>query len=111
MLRSTYNTRIVLQDGLMDNAWQMGELWKRKMQQLAINSGLQIQNVRGKGLILAFDCETTEERDAMVQGLYEDHDMLVLGCGPRTVRFRPNLAVTEEDILEGCTRVGRYLSQ
>ena len=52
--------------------------------------------VRGRGLFCAFDLPTTEERDRLVARAY-GNGLLLLGCGPRTVRFRPALSLTEAE--------------
>jgi acetylornithine/succinyldiaminopimelate/putrescine aminotransferase len=36
--------------------------------------------------------------------------MIVLPCGPRSVRFRPTLSVTPEAIAEGVARLERVIA-
>ncbi|MCK4577303.1 MAG: aminotransferase class III-fold pyridoxal phosphate-dependent enzyme, partial [Candidatus Marinimicrobia bacterium] len=61
-----------------------------------------VSNVRGQGLFCAFDLPSATERDAVTGTLY-NNGAIVLGCGAKSVRFRPHLTVTNEqlDILHG----------
>jgi L-lysine 6-transaminase len=59
-----------------------------------------IGNVRGKGLMCAYDVKTTELRSQFLAECAKRH-MLILPCGTRTVRFRPALNVPMEDIARG----------
>jgi L-lysine 6-transaminase len=59
-----------------------------------------ISNVRGKGLMCAFDVKTPELRGKFLSACAEDH-MLVLPCGTRSVRFRPILNISLSDIEKG----------
>jgi L-lysine 6-transaminase len=48
----------------------------------------------------AFDLPDTRTRDALRQACF-DRNMLILGCGQRSVRFRPVLDVEQADIDAG----------
>ena len=57
----------------------------------------QISNVRAKGVIMAFDLPNQEVRDTFIQNIME-LGLLCLSAGEKTVRFRPHLAVTQEEM-------------
>jgi L-lysine 6-transaminase len=59
-----------------------------------------IENVRGKGLMCAYDIKTAELRSKFLAECTKRH-MLILPCGTKTVRFRPALNVPMEDIERG----------
>ncbi|MDR2780574.1 MAG: L-lysine 6-transaminase [Synergistaceae bacterium] len=59
-----------------------------------------IYNVRGKGLMCAYDIKTPELRAKFLDECSKRH-MLILPCGTHTVRFRPALNVPLEDIARG----------
>ena len=63
--------------------------------------------MRGRGLFVAFDLETREERDAMVVDLRTAEHVIVLPCGERSIRFRPALSVSEDEIDEALGATGR----
>ena len=67
-----------------------------------------MSNARGLGLMCALDLPTAELRGKVVRRCFED-GMIVLPCGPRSVRFRPTLSVTAEAIAEGVTRLERAI--
>lgn len=59
-----------------------------------------VSNVRGKGLMCAYDLKDSQVRDRFIRACWSKR-MLVLPCGERSVRFRPALNVSLEDIREG----------
>ena len=59
-----------------------------------------IRNVRGKGLMCAFDVCCPECRDKLLSECMKNH-MLILGCQGTTIRFRPALNVPVSDIEKG----------
>lgn len=95
MIRSTKITGIVLEDQLAENATKMGDRWAANLKS---HENRVIDNVRNLGLLMAFDCETTKDRDEFVDVLYKKYNLLALTSGTNTVRFRPHLAVKEQDI-------------
>ncbi|MFE3845500.1 L-lysine 6-transaminase [Thermoplasmatota archaeon] len=56
-----------------------------------------ISNARGKGLMCAFDLKNPEKRDELRKKLYSN-GLIILGCGEKTIRFRPPLIISEEEI-------------
>ena len=57
----------------------------------------ELKNPRSCGLIAAFDLEDREQRDSLVQELY-NNGMLVNKTGKRSVRLRPPLSLNNDDI-------------
>jgi L-lysine 6-transaminase len=47
----------------------------------------------------AFDCPSPKQRDALKKQLY-DNQLIVIGCGASTIRFRPPLIISSEEIDE-----------
>ena len=68
-----------------------------------------VTNPRGKGLLCAFDLPDKATRDKVVNQTYEG-GAIVLGCGPRSGRFRPALNVTAAELDEGLAVVERALA-
>lgn len=96
MIRATEILSVVEAEGLAENAATQGALWKQGMLDLAKGYD-QVTNVRGLGLIMAFDLPKGSARDAFLKSA-ESEGLLGLSCGPRSVRFRPHLAVTADDV-------------
>ena len=53
--------------------------------------------MRGKGLFCAFDLSSSEIRDKLITKV-EEEGALILGCGHRSIRFRPHLNISKNEI-------------
>ena len=68
-----------------------------------------IQNSRGLGLLCAFDFKTSELRDNFKQYCL-DNKLIILGCGEKSIRFRPPLNVTQTGLDEGLNIIEKVLN-
>lgn len=93
MVRSKYIIDIILEDGLVANAANVGRYFLDKLQEVP-----RITNVRGRGLMLAFDLETDNARNDILQKLRQE--AAILACGERSIRIRPHLTFSKEDVDE-----------
>lgn len=99
MVRATQILQIIEEDKLCENAAMVGAYLKSNLEALAQEFDI-IKNVRGKGLLCAFDFPEKKMRDAFIQkGL--DKNVMFLGCGSQTIRFRPALCIEKKHIDEG----------
>ncbi len=80
---------------LLKSVNRVGEKLREGLQQLPI-----ITNVRGLGLMIAFDVESTDKRNELLDKI-ENH-VLALKCGPRSIRLRPHLSFSEKDADMAC---------
>lgn len=94
-VRSQRYLEIVRDDHLLDNARRQGEQLRQGLLRFEDQSEA-VTNVRGVGLLVAFDLPTTAQRDHVVQECM-NRGLLVLSCGERSVRLRPALDVRNED--------------
>ena len=99
MVRFDRTLEIIEEDKLVDNAATVGAHLLRRLHELA-DSHPSVHNVRGLGLMCAFDLPTREFRDRVLQRCY-DEGLVILGCGKRSIRFRSPLTITEAEIAEG----------
>ncbi|RJP76926.1 MAG: L-lysine 6-transaminase [Candidatus Zixiibacteriota bacterium] len=97
MVRVAKYLEIMDEEHLLDNASRMGQVLLTGLQGLAEEFPHLISNARGRGLMCAFDLPHTAARNVFRQKLY-DNGLAILGCGDRTIRFRPPLVVKEEHI-------------
>ncbi|MES2653679.1 MAG: L-lysine 6-transaminase [Bacteroidota bacterium] len=96
MVRSTQILQIVADDKLCENATSVGQYLIEKLDILAQKHD-KMSNVRGRGLLAAFDFPTKEMRNTFIQkGM--DHNVMFLGCGNQTIRFRPALCIEKQHI-------------
>ena len=82
-----------------------------ELQALASRHPYVISNVRGRGLMCALDLPGTPERNSLVTALREDEKVLLLPCGPRSIRFRPALTIEEDDLARGLKALDRCLTR
>ena len=99
MVRSTQILSIVEEDNLCENAANVGEYLKNQLHELA-NKYDKMSNVRGRGLLCSFDFPDKEMRNKFVEKGME-HNVMFLGCGNQTIRFRPALCIEKKHIDEG----------
>jgi L-lysine 6-transaminase len=96
MVRATRVLEVVRDDKLCDNAAARGAEWLEGMKAMASRFE-QIGNPRGMGLLMAFDMPSPDQRNGLLSAMM-DNGMIGLGSGPSTVRFRPHLAITSDDV-------------
>lgn len=96
MLRFKLILEVIEQENLLENVNVQGEFLKAELEKLEADFE-NVTNVRGMGLFLAFDLPTEAERGEVVNKAMEKK-LILLTCGERTIRFRPHLNVTREDL-------------
>ena len=107
MVRSTQILQIVEEDQLCENAEKVGTYLRDNLESLSHRFD-QMTNVRGRGLLCSFDFPTKEMRNAFIgKGL--ENNVMFLGCGEKTIRFRPALCIEQKHIDEGLTVMEKIL--
>jgi L-lysine 6-transaminase len=109
MVRSRRLLEIIEADGLFDHAAKVGEVLMRGLRDLGDRYPDVVSNVRGRGLMCAIDLPDDGVRDEVIKRLREEH-VIALGCGHRSVRFRPALSVTEDEIRIGLAALDRAIA-
>ncbi|RPI56747.1 MAG: acetyl ornithine aminotransferase family protein [Acidobacteria bacterium] len=92
----------LVQDGLMQNAAEVGHYLHDKLKELAQRHRI-IGDVRGRGLMIGIELvrdrqtkeRATRERDDLVLAAFR-RGLLVLAAGPSTIRLSPPLVFTKE---------------
>ncbi|WP_313266983.1 L-lysine 6-transaminase [Epilithonimonas vandammei] len=97
MLRFQLVLEIIENENLVENSRTVGEFLLNGLKQLAQKYPDHISAARGKGLMCAFDLKDGASRDWLRKALY-DEGVIVLTCGDQSLRFRPHLNVTKEEI-------------
>jgi L-lysine 6-transaminase len=109
MVRSTRLLEIIERDGLFERAAKTGAWLLGELQALGERHPGVVSNVRGRGLMCALDLPATAARDHALRLLREQH-VIMLPCGERSIRFRPALDVTEQDLEFGLNALDRVLA-
>ena len=97
MYRFKLILEIIEEEKLLNNASNMGKYLLDCLKTLSDDFPGYVTNPRGLGLFCAFDMVSTIERDKLINHLYQNK-LLILGSGDKSVRFRPHLNVTSENI-------------
>jgi L-lysine 6-transaminase len=99
MIRFTKYLEIIEEENLVDNAARMGSVLLDGLHDLQRQFPALISNVRGKGLLCALDLPDSETRNNAIKNMRK-HGMIILSCGKRSIRCRPRLNVTKDEIAE-----------
>jgi L-lysine 6-transaminase len=67
-----------------------------------------VSNVRGVGLLCSFDLPDSNTREKF-RKIAEKEKLLILGCGKSSIRFRPMLNITDDELEEGLQIVEKVL--
>jgi L-lysine 6-transaminase len=110
MVRSRRILEIIERDDLIGQAATTGAWFLAQLRELGERHPGVLSNVRGRGLMCAIDLPDTTVRDAVVHQLRARH-VLALGCGPRSIRFRPALNVTETELTFGLDALDQVMSE
>ncbi|MDI3480458.1 MAG: L-lysine 6-transaminase [Tepidanaerobacteraceae bacterium] len=110
MVRSTRILEIMKEDNVLDHVNKVSGVLHEHLHALEREFPELISNVRYKGLMAAFSLPTPEIRDKFRQACYEEK-MLLLPSGTHSIRFRPILTVSEEDLNDGYERMRKALKK
>jgi len=110
MVRSTKILEIIKEDKVLDHVNEVSEVLHDHLHALEKEFPELISNVRYKGLMAAFSLPNPALRDKFRQVCY-DEKMLALPSGTHSIRFRPILTVSEEDLNDGYERMRMALKK
>ena len=97
MVRFKIILETIQEHNLLENAQIKGDYLLQKLHHLEEQFPAFMVNSRGSGLFCSFDLPSSDERDLLTQEAYKNN-LLILGCGTKSIRFRPHLTVTEQEI-------------
>lgn len=96
MLRFKLILEVIEQENLLSNTAEKGTYLKNILQEL-IKDKPQLSNLRGEGLFVALDFDSADSRNEFIKRAYANK-LIMLGCGEKSIRFRPHLNISKEDI-------------
>jgi L-lysine 6-transaminase len=108
MVRSKHIMRIIAEENLVENAETVGRFLLQSLKEIQNEYPSLISNARGLGLMCSFDMPDAEIRNKFRDQCYK-HKLLILGCGEKSIRFRPPLNVKKEDLIEGLKIIKKVL--
>jgi len=110
MVRATYYLQIIHEENLVENARVMGAHLLDLLKEVSERNHGLVKNVRGQGLMLAFDLPDANKRKSFLDRTW-GNGLIIGPCGTRSVRFRPPLNVTKGETEEGAAIVEKSLKQ
>ena len=108
MVRSQRYFEVIEEEKLIDNAATVGAFFVGELERFAGEFPNLVSNVRGRGLMAAFDLPSGESRDAALNAFMEQ-DVMVLASGHQSARFRPPLNLSMDEAAEGIRRMEKAL--
>ncbi|MGN6609141.1 MAG: L-lysine 6-transaminase [Jatrophihabitans sp.] len=109
MVRSRRILEVIETHDLFARAATLGQRLLDGLHLLAARHDV-VRDVRGRGLMCAFTLPDAALRDAVITRLREDESVLVLGSGTTSIRFRPALTVTADELDRGLAALDRVLT-
>jgi L-lysine 6-transaminase len=110
MVRSQRYFEVIDEEKLVDNAARVGAFFVGELERFGDEFPNLVSNVRGRGLMAAFDLPTKETRDKALK-TFMANDVMVLASGHRSARFRPPLNLSMDEAAEGIRRMERALKE
>lgn len=108
MVRFTIYLEIIERENLLDQVKENGDYLKLGLESLQKNYPETVFNVRNRGLFGAFDLKSGEERDKSIE-LIAKEGAIMLGCGTKSIRFRPHLNISRSEIDQGIDMINQAL--
>ena len=110
MVRFTLYLEIIEKENLVDNAKRMGDHLSECLMNLQKKYPNHVSNIRNRGLFGAFDLNNTDERDKFAETVLNEGAMM-LGCGKKSIRFRPHLNITSQELDQGFEMIDNTLNK
>jgi len=110
MVRAQRYFEIIDEENLVDNAARVGAYFLGELERFAQDFPNLVSNVRGRGLMAAFDLPSGELRDNALTA-FMNHDVMVLASGNQSARFRPPLNLSMDEAAEGIRRMEKALRE
>jgi L-lysine 6-transaminase len=108
MVRSKYIMEVIEKENLVENAKERGNYLLRRLYEMQVQFPQLVNNARGLGLMCSFDMPSAEQRDEF-RTICEKERLLILGCGEKSIRFRPPLNITDDELEEGLIVIEKVL--
>jgi L-lysine 6-transaminase len=109
MVRARRILEVIEADRLIDRAAALGAHLLNRLQHLA-DRHAAVRDVRGRGLMCALTLPSGQLRDAVLTRLRVDEHVLMLGCGPASLRMRPALTVSVDELDHAVAALERVLT-
>jgi L-lysine 6-transaminase len=110
MVRARRIMEIIERDDLVAHAAAVGSWFLAELRDLEARHAAVASNARGRGLMSAVDLPDSGVRDEAVRRLRTEEQVIALPCGERSVRFRPALSITQDELAVALRALDRVLA-
>ncbi|MEV6942525.1 L-lysine 6-transaminase [Streptomyces sp. NPDC051172] len=110
MVRARRIMEIIERDDLVAHAAAVGSWFLAELRDLEVRHAAVASNARGRGLMSAIDLPDSGARDEAVRRLRTEEQVIALPCGERSVRFRPALSITQDELALALRALDRVLA-
>jgi len=110
MMRFKKYLEIIQEENLVDNAAVVGDYLLGRLTDMQQKYPALLSNARGKGLYSAIDLPNGEIRAKAIAKMFE-RNVIILGCGKQSMRFRPALNIKEIHIDEALDTMESVLKE
>ncbi|MBI3111081.1 MAG: L-lysine 6-transaminase [Ignavibacteriales bacterium] len=110
MVRFQRVLEIIEEEQLIANAAAVGTHLLQQIEGLEHEFPELLSNARGKGLLCAMDLDTAQNRDQLRIKAYEE-GLILIGCGDHSIRFRPPLNLSKEEVDAGMKIIREALKE
>ena len=110
MVRFTLYLEIIENEGLVEKAAESGAYLLKHLENLQNDYYPLVSNARGRGLFCAFDLPDGDVRDSVVNNIM-DEGAVILGSGVKSIRFRPHLNISRNEIDQGISMIKNSLDR
>ena len=110
MVRATRMLEIIQEEHLVENARIVGNYLLENLSNLEKEFPSLVSNSRGLGLFCAIDIDSKERRETLKTKANEK-GLILIGCGERTIRFRPPLNISMGEVDEGVAMIRTCLKE
>ncbi len=109
MVRARRIFEVIENESLIERAASLGTHLMHELRALAGKHDV-VTEVRGRGLMCAFTLPSAELRDEVIARLREHEHVLMLGCGATSLRVRPALTISVDELDRGIAALDRVLA-
>ncbi len=110
MVRATRYLELIEEENMLANVRETGKFLMSELNRLCQEYPTLVDSVRGRGLFCAFGMPDKVKRDEFRNGCFKD-GLFILACGERSIRFRPRLNITNDELKQGLNIIEKNLKK
>jgi L-lysine 6-transaminase len=110
MVRAKRILEIIEEESLVENAHVVGNYLQQNLLVLEKEFPQLVSNTRGLGLFCAIDLDSHKNRE-IIRDKALEKGLILIGCAERTIRFRPPLNLSKEEVDEGIGIIRKCLKE